>query len=205
MNIQRHIAIILSCYACVTLAQTPTQQASSANGPAYQATVISSVSVDGMSFKKGESFFVESIDKITATANTTRNGKIYRIPLQSLDIQREASPQAGNERLIVIIKAEYGVPRLRIVNVTRKVQELVNQTPGGTVPVILASRALLPKQTARDGRFAGTTTLSGFADSSGNVIVSGNNATSALLTISYTVNGQPHTAHGVEGEKVYLK
>lgn len=206
MNALIRFLYVAACVSSGALAAPPTASETEQTQSQLLATLKRSVNVDGLSFKIGESFVAETIDKVTSTAVTTRNGRTYRIPLLHLDIRQVEPQRAGaSNSLIVITKAEYGVPRLRTVNVTRRVQELVNQTPPGTTPEIVASVALLPKQTARDGRFSGTKSLRGYADSSGNVIISGGSTQTAQLTISYTVNGSPRAVHATEGERVQLK
>jgi hypothetical protein len=201
LKLARFLVIAQLCLAAAADAQSTTRPPAPAQAPAAagaSATVTKSVNVDGVSFKTGDTIAVESIDKLTESAVTTRNGKKFRVPLKNLEMEAPIPQPTGS---VAVLKAGYGVPGAGLANVTAKVQELVNQTAANAVPEILVSGDTLLKPT---GHASEKARAARSADHSGRPTGFGTLAKNSLF-ISYTVHGEERTAQGEEGEKVLLK
>ena len=167
------------------------------------------VNVDGESFRKGETFIVDKVDKVSAVAETRRNSKTYRIPLQTLDLQDAPAGAVASGALgdlaISIVRAQYGLPGGRQANVVNRVRALAMQSPAGESPVILVSESL--RGAAANQTNTARITLNGTISQSGNANLSGTIVAEkdVVLTVTYTVNGVLKTVQGMDGEKIILK
>lgn len=202
-------AFFFAVAAIATANLNAQQPGEAAPAPKQIAIVRVNMNVEGQSFRKGESFVVEKIDKVTAAAETTRNGRKYRVPLQSVDIQEAPAANAGASATpvgsIVIIKAQYGPPGARQSNVANRVRNLAAQTPPGESPVILVSEAL--RGGAANRTDVSQVELSGQISQTGSVDLNGTitAAKKPVLTVTYSVNGISRTAQGEDGQRIILK
>ena len=197
----------------VALAVTGSLNAEPVAAPAQEpkqiATMRDNLSVDGQSFRKGETFVVEKVDKVSAVAETTRGGHKYKVPLRSVDLQDapadKDSTGAAAGGAVVIIKAQSGPPGGRQSNVLNRVRTLATKTPAGESPSILVSEALrgaAGNQTTNSRiALSGTISETGSADLRGTITAPQN----SVLTVTYSVNGATRTAQGTDGQTVILK
>lgn len=208
MNSILPLAILVG-FTVSAMAETPV---AAKPEPKLIATITTGINVDGQSFKVGESFEVEALDKIAATATTSRNGRKYRLPIRVLTLQElpendNPAPELATPSTdaVVVVKAQYGPPGGRQANVVNRVRTLVTKTPRGQSPSILVSGELqgaAANPTIKsDIRVSGTVSSSGAANFSGTVTT----PVPSVLTVNYTVNGVARVAQGKDGSTVILK